>query len=49
MQLKQGLESVNEHWLLQFRWQFIPQRWRHFDLSDLWRAVERPTNRSRIV
>jgi len=25
MQLKQGLESVNGHWLLQFRWQFIPQ------------------------
>jgi len=25
MQLKQGLESVNGHWLLEFRWQFIPQ------------------------
>ena len=25
MQLKEGLESVNGHWLLQFRWQFIPQ------------------------
>ena len=25
MQLKQGLESANGHWLLKFRWQFIPQ------------------------
>jgi len=25
MQLKQGLESVNGHRLLKFRWQFIPQ------------------------
>jgi len=23
MQFKQGLESVNGHWLLKFRWQFI--------------------------
>jgi len=25
MQLKQGLESVNRHRFLKFRWQFIPQ------------------------
>ena len=24
MQLKQGFKSVNGHWFLKFRWQFIP-------------------------